>query len=266
MHFIEKDCLLQKLKNLIDLASWTDKFHEDANGNLYASNAREIINCILKTYTTIDLSKLAPFAGQRKSGPIQHHIRAPNFRESIVINTVPNFYTRFSGESNSHFTFKNSNAHYKVNFLHIYCHSALVASLSMEFGPRSTCRQEFWAVTTNCTFCTTHILEEPVVFDTSRLAEVSMHELAICQATQHASTVLDDSIKEFLIDQIIPLNAPLVLDNVSATYGILQRMLDITWFSRKKIKDMYGNIRLTDDGHSTLLKLMSKNTNSRINM
>lgn len=196
-------------------------------------------------------------SGQRKSGTIQHHIGAPNFRESIVINTVPNF----SGESNSHFTLKNSNAHFMVNILHIYCHSALVASLSMGFGPKSTCPQEFWAVTTNCGFCNIPIIEEPVVFDTSRLREVSLHELSICQATKHYCTVLDDSIKEFLIDPLIPLNVPLVIDT-SATFGILQRMLDITWFSRKKIKDMHGNVTLTDEGHSTLVKLMPK-TQSR---
>lgn len=41
--FIEKDVLLQKIKNLIDVASWTDRAGVNERGEEVISNARQVI-------------------------------------------------------------------------------------------------------------------------------------------------------------------------------------------------------------------------------
>lgn len=234
------------------MASWTDRAGVDAQGVEIVSNARQVIAGILRQYNDIPLATLAPFAGQRRSGTVQHHVRAPNYRESIVINTVPNFYTRIVGESNSHITLHESNQHFRVNYLHIYCYSAYIAYIPLEFGPSCTTPKEFWAVTSPCRSCNEPINEIPLVFDTTWIQDLSLHRLAICTATDHATTTLDQSIEEFLRDPLVPLNVVFRLDRETATYGIMQELADMCWYSKRKLKDMYGAVRLDDESHSIL--------------
>lgn len=186
---------------------------------------------------------------------MQHHVRAPNYRESIVINTVPNFYTRIVGESNSHISLHESNQHFRVNYLHIYCYSTYIAYIPLEFGPSCTTPKEFWAVTNPCMSCNEPIQEIPLVFDTTWIQQLSLHRLAICSATEHATTTLDQSIDEFLHDPLVPLNVVFRLDRETATYGILQELADICWYSKRKLRDMYGAVRLDDESHNILSRL-----------
>ncbi|KAI5700942.1 hypothetical protein M8J75_004499 [Diaphorina citri] len=77
-----------------------------------------------------------------------------------------------------------------------------------------------------------------------------------CTSTKlsHATNNLDESIETFLRDPIVPLNVQFQLDRESATFGILQELAEICWFSKKKLKDMYGAVRLDDEAHIILSK------------
>lgn len=119
IQFVEKDVVLSKVKNMVSLISWTNKSKHLQDGSILESNVSVLIEYILKFYTDTPLSDLYPFIPQRKSGTIQHHLRSASFRESIVPNTLSNYYQQVIGESNSHITYASSTAHYTVNFLHI---------------------------------------------------------------------------------------------------------------------------------------------------
>lgn len=125
----------------------------------------------------------------------------------------------------------------------------------MEFGPSCTTPKEFWAVTSPCRSCNEPINEIPLVFDTTWIQDFSLHRLAICTATDHATTTLDQSIEEFLRDPLVPLNVVFRLDRETATYGIMQELADMCWYSKRKLKDMYGAVRLDDESHSILSRL-----------
>ncbi|KAI5709080.1 hypothetical protein M8J76_009807 [Diaphorina citri] len=138
----------------------------------------------------------------------------------------------FTGESNSHITLHESHQHCKVNFLHIYCYSAYIAyipldSRGLEYGPTCTTPKGFWAVTTNCDHCTIPITEQPSIFDSTWIANLSLHKLAISSVTSHATSTLDESIITFLRDPVVALNVQFRLDRQSATFGILQELAEI---------------------------------------
>lgn len=266
VHFVEKDPIVQKIKNLIDLTSWTEKSTVDHDGNEVTSNARGLIEKVLHTFTDVPLAHLAPFAGQRKSGTVQHHIRAPSFKESIIPNTLLNFYTRFSGESNSHTTLRSSTLHFRVNFLHIYTYAAMIASLELEFSPNITTPEIFWVVTTDCEYCNTPIQEEPVRFDLTHLEHIHLHPLSMCKVGENAKEILKESIEDFNTDKLL-LNAERGdLDKKTATYGLSQEMTDITWNLKTKLHDRYYATNLTDEGVSLLSRLLPQGRHREIGL
>ncbi|AJG39051.1 polymerase [Lishi spider virus 1] len=239
VHFVEKDVIIQKLKNLIDLTSWTDRGLLNENGEFIASNAREVIKVILSMYTNIALEELSPFAGARKSGTVQHHIRAPSFRESIVPNTLLNFYTRFSGESNSHITLRNSTLHFKVNFLHIYCYAAFILSMELEMTSHITTPGEVWGVTTNCGYCTQPIVDEPMIFDTTKIRGTRFHPIRLCSPGTRANDIIFESLQEFKGDLLIMPDLENEAPCELATYGICQEVIDSTWALKQTIHERY---------------------------
>lgn len=163
MSFVEKDVLLTKLRNIIELASWTNKQGEcPYTGKHLVSNVYQLIEMLTKQYTDIELKTFSPFVGQRRSGTIQHHIRCPGYRESIVPNTLLNTYTHIQGESDTNlFVNRVAGAHYKINFLHIYCYTVAAYFAPWEIYRTPTYDRELWCVNAKCTDCPTPINETP---------------------------------------------------------------------------------------------------------
>ncbi|KAI5692220.1 hypothetical protein M8J75_007790, partial [Diaphorina citri] len=105
--------------------------------------------------------------------------------------------------------------------------SPSVVCLAAKYGPTCTTPKGFWAVTTNCDHCTIPITEQPLIFDTTWIASLSLHKLAITSVTSHATSTLDESIITFLRDPVVALNLQFRLDRQSATFGILQELAEI---------------------------------------
>nr|WPR16563.1 MAG: RNA-dependent RNA polymerase [Hemiptera chuvirus 2] len=192
---IDSDEVLNKVKNLIDLLSWV-RVHALTTGTGEA-NLEKVVYILLSLYITIDPYRLTPFRGARKSGTIQHHVRAPHFRESIVPNTLSNLYTRFHGTSNTHITLRSSGAHYKVNFLHLYCHSVFLATMRFQFSNVEIPYDiAFWGVTTSCKHCNEPITESPISVDVSKLKRVKFTTLKTTKLSLHAKQIITESLSQ----------------------------------------------------------------------
>lgn len=70
IHFIEKDVLVSKVKNLLDLVSWVNVTLTMPDGTVMASNATQLINKLLQAFTSATLDELTPFSAKKKSGTI----------------------------------------------------------------------------------------------------------------------------------------------------------------------------------------------------
>lgn len=259
VYFIEKDPILQKVKNLIDVVTWTNISRLSEDGEEIVSNCPEVVEFILKSFTKIDLKSLSPFSGQRKSGTIQHHVRAPNFRESIVPNTLTNMYTRIIGASDSHQTLKRSHQHFTVNFLHVYCYVTWVCHMELEFTAKITTPMIVWGVTTPCNHCNTPIVENPLTFNTTYIQNIKMHPLAISELGNVAETILRNSIEEARETEYLVLDRDAQIDEETACLGIMQEIVDSTYEARVKLQDRFDYQHLTIEGQSVMTNLVPHN-------
>lgn len=240
VHFIEKDPMLVKIKNLMDLVTWTSTSKLNPDGTVTASNCPELIKIILGSFTTTSLDQLAPFSGRRRSGTIQHHVRAPSFRESIVPNVLSNTYTRVLGESNTHIRYRTTQQHFYVNFLHVYCYSIWMCMMELEFSKFISTPSKIWTVSSECEFCNRVIVDEPIVYNLALGGGVSLHPLAISRVGQ---------VAENIIKQSLDLNSDIIynvdkrdtadLDKEVCYQGILQEIMEQTYLSRVSLQNRY---------------------------
>ncbi|UHK03098.1 MAG: RNA-dependent RNA polymerase [Sanya chuvirus 2] len=243
---LESDEILDKVKNLIDLLSWVRMHALTAPTNV-EPNLDQVIFTLLTLYIDVNPHRLTPYRGVRKSGSIQHHVRAPHFREAIVPNTLSTVYTRFEGCSNTHLTLRNSGHHYKVNFLHLFCHGAFLLSLPHQF-----CNEEYtgiiqtWAVTTDCHYCCTPIVETAITVDLSLLRGVSFDALNATKLSEHAREILARSLAtrpERLERDIRPTE---IIAPAIAQAGILAEVLMGHHIMRERLND-YNYHHVMDD-------------------
>lgn len=268
VHFIEKDPMLTKIKNLIDIITWTKVSRLRPDGSEEVSNCPELIATILKSFTTTPLEALAPFSGVRRSGTIQHHIRAPSYRESIVPNVLSNVYTRILGESNTHTRFRESKEHFHVNFLHIYCYCTWLAFIELEFSTHISTPEVMWSVTTECPFCNRPIEEQPLVFDTSRLKYVHLHPLATTKLGVVSERIMKESLDIHTAEKGTPL---IVGDDTTISFdhaviGVLQEIIDQTFTHKRQIETRYGVHFMTDEGHTILSHFQPKSKHREIGL
>lgn len=260
LHFLEKDPMLIKIKNLLDLVTWTNLSQPNPDGSVTTSNCPELIKLILGSYTSTPLDQLAPFSGIRRSGTIQHHVRAPSFREAIVPNVLSNVYTRVLGESNTHIRYRTSKHHFYVNFLHIYCYSIWACMLELEFSPKITTPEKVWTVSSSCSYCNRMIVDEPIVFNMEIARGVHLHPLAVSQVGKIAENILRASLDaskdiDYNVDtrdiSELPLNV--------AYQGVLQEIMEQTYLSRIAIQTRYDTPVLSDDAYQVLVNLIPQN-------
>lgn len=265
VHFIEKDPMLVKIKNLLDLITWTNVSKSSETGEVISSNCPDLIRVIIGSYTNVDLSELAPFSGIRRSGTIQHHVRAPAFRESIVPNVLSNVYTRVMGESNTHIRYRNSRHHYYVNFLHIYSYSIWMSMVELEVSPTISTPEKIWTVSAPCDFCNRIIEEEPIVFDLKHVKGVRLHPLAISKVGQVAEAILRTSLDaskdiKYNIDTRVGEEMPIEV----AYQGILQEVMEQTYMSRVSLETRYDTPTLGDDAYQVLVNLIPQNRSREV--
>lgn len=265
-HFVEKDPVLTKVKNLFDLGSWVAISRELNDGTVVASNADLVINAVVECYTDIPRRRLDPFVSHRKSGTIQHHLRAPSFRESIVPNVLSNSMTRFTGESNAHVRLVTTSMHFRINFLHCFCYAQWLMTQELEFGKIVTTPRVMWGVTTPCEYCNIPIVEDPIIFDERLIRGLSYEPLSILRIGEVAENIIRASVVAWEKKQIRYEVTSKEMTYRGAVLGVLQEMMDSTYYMRRSLEDRYGGYHLDTTSYGIISNVAIKSKSRDIGL
>lgn len=258
MNFEEKDAILVRVKNSLDLLSWVTRSMNTPHG-VILSNIEELIKRIIQIYSPITPAELAPFSAHRKSGTIQHHIRSRSFRESIVPNCLSNIYQNFTGHTDSHITLRsNKAAHYTVNFLHILCHSISQLAIEAQVSPVMSTARTSWAVTTDCKFCTTPIIDYPIRIDTSYIPVEMENPLRVCSIDEQAKRTIMKSYTNFNERLFHTVDEALALPHEIASYAIASEIVYKWEKTRIKLQQRYGIPSVTSEAYNILSSMSIK--------
>nr|UCW41650.1 RNA dependent RNA polymerase [Turkana Chu-like virus] len=252
LHLVEKDIILNKIRNIAELVSWSDITEIKDDGTQRQSNLRPLVEGIIKMYTDEPLSSIAPFHGNRKSGTIAHHIRLRHFREAVIPNCLSNVYQLCTGESNTHSLFYGNSDHYWINFLQCYCHAVSMITFELNFSPIFTTPYTVWSVTADCSYCMRSVYEPAVVVDLSKIKNAYFPQLLVTKLSKHAQHVLHESLKLSRQKKYNLSGHSLDLQPVIATVGIFQMLCDMTINQQKRLVDRYTQHPPTRDGYQVL--------------
>lgn len=263
IHFVDKDVILTKVKNLLEIASWTDQT-ATINGIEHVSNIRLLIERVVMLYTNVPLKKLQPFTGSKKSGTMFHHVRSKSFRESIIPNCLSNIYQMVVGESNTHLQLRNSMYHYKVNFLHIYCYAVTMIMQELEVTTCITTPEVVWAVTSSCTFCNTPIQEMPLIINAKSVRNINFSILKATQVSETSDQTLRESLGLFN-QRTFNIEGNLInLTALQATYGLFQELMESTSIRRKMLQDRYTSHTINREAQSILSNFIPRNKSREV--
>lgn len=252
IHFVEKDLVLTKVKDLIDLIPWTHYTGLDYLGVERTSNLVDSIRYLLSMYLDVDPDQVVAFRASKRSGTISHHVRAPNFRESIVPNTLSNIYQQFTADSNSHTALRSQGIHMHMNFLHIMCYSINLLSLSIQLGTKDLIRPTtYWVVTTPCEACNQPIVESPIV--TPLLTDPPDTEgLRVTSITDSALQIVNQSIRATKRQLHHERTGGEYLTEEYAIQGVVQEFIYTTYTKRMYLLDCHAHAGVTVEGYSIL--------------
>lgn len=258
MNFEEKDAILVRVKNSLDLLSWVTRSLNTPTG-IVLSNIEELIKRLIMIYSPITPAELAPFSAHRKSGTVQHHIRSRSFRESIVPNCLSNLYQNFTGHTDSHITLRsNKAAHYTVNFLHILCHSISQLSVETQVSPTMTTSRTSWAITTDCKFCITPIVDYPIRIDTNYIPIEMENPLRVCAIDEQAKNTIMRSYTNFNERLFHTVDETQMLPHEIASYAIASEIVYKWERTRIKLQQRYGIPSVTSEAYSILSSMSIK--------
>lgn len=179
VRLVAKNIFALKLHNLLDIYRWSFSTRE-VNGQLQTSNLPILIEDMVYCYTGKPIAEISPFTAKRAIGKtVQHHVRANQYRVSIVPNTMTNIYTRVKGYAYSHLRLKDDMNHYLYNFHQIYCHSVSLMFYNLWCGlqPESM-DARYWTVTTSCSYCNAPIVDIPVIIQYTPLPIIDLSSLS----------------------------------------------------------------------------------------
>ncbi|AUW34382.1 L [Blacklegged tick chuvirus 2] len=264
VHFIEKDVMLQKVRALLDLSSWVHVSGPDINGAQLSSNFIDLIGKVLRLYIDLPATDLAPFSGKKRSGTIQHHVRSPQFRESIMPNVLSNQYQQTVGESNTHDTLRVSTGHFAINFLHVYCHAVSMIHIESNFRCQYLTEPVLWGVTTDCDTCNEPIRETPLVIPTRYLNRIEFHPIKTTAISRIAEHILGESIREANLSTIsIPAEQTTDLSSDDACRALVQELCESTYHSEARVQERYSTTPMGQAGQQ-ILSCLSVPTGSKI--
>ncbi|QKI28861.1 hypothetical protein [Solanum melongena chuvirus-like virus] len=233
---VDKNEVTEKAKKLIDLLSWVRS--RSIIGNTPSANLEMVIFKLLTFYFDVDPTLLTPFGSSRKQGTKTHHIRAPEFRESIVANSLSNLYTRFSGNSTAHIRLRWSSDHFRVNFLHIYCHALFLITIRMQLSNDDfDLPLQFWGVTVDCDYCNTPIVESPVTVDLNHISSITFSRFHETNLSAHAKEIIEQSVSSAHIKLERLVNPVDELDFEVACDALIQDLLIMGHIQREKLND-----------------------------
>nr|UHR49767.1 MAG: RNA-dependent RNA polymerase [Hangzhou altica cyanea chuvirus 1] len=244
IHFLDKDAIVSKVKQLLDISSWLN-IESYIDEDIHCS-PEDLINKILSAYTSLTLKDLLPYMAPRKSGTQNHHLKSTGFKDSIVPNTLGNTLTRITGESNTHIVLKKSPDHFLVNFLHIFCYCSFIMFSELEVAPFSSITPLLWGVTTDCPFCTSPIEEERMLFSRSLTNSLPFIPMAITKIGTISENILKASLDMHKTLGLIECTdrhrqEGRTLSLADASIGIIQEFIDTTFRQRLRLQDRFGS-------------------------
>ncbi|AVM87272.1 L protein [Guangdong red-banded snake chuvirus-like virus] len=242
---IEDNPFLSKIKTLLDIVTWVDKGGVDAVGNPYRSNLVDLILVIISLYYKGDPTDLLALGAKRKSGTMKHHWRSPHYSEHIMPNTLYNTYTWVVGESNTHRHLRGSVDHYSLNFLQVFCHVVHLLQLSLEVTKQNPKIVDTWAVTRDCPFCLTPIVEPPILVDKNRIPTVQSHPVDTLEITYYSRSILGAAATQL---HARPLKQNLNMNSLPvdmAVMGVIQRLSEQTHIRANQMADRVGLLHKT---------------------
>jgi len=262
--FQDKDPLVVKVKNLLDMLSWVNVCKTDVYGNNIQSNLPTLITYILGTYTDISKSMLAPFSASKKSGTIYHHCRSPGYKESIVPNVLSNAYQNVQGTSNSHVTLVTSGHHYRVNFLHIMCEAIHLIQIELETSDIIRTPSLIWAVTNNCDYCNKPIEEEPIIIDESLIPISTGEVLKACRIETISRDLIMASYDDFQQRAYKRLDEDNDPDEELAVSCVVAELVEHSYKNHTTMVSRYTQHAMTTDAKKVFVNLIHATTSRQI--
>nr|QLL27733.1 putative RdRp [Leveillula taurica associated chu-like virus 1] len=186
---VSNNIFASKITNLIDLYRWTTLTGQAPPGKIPYS---DIISEMILKYTTKPITDFLPFAGHKPFGrTTQHHLRANQYRPSIVPNTLQNVYTWCLVNMESHVNLFNKLIHSSFNYHEIRCWIVSYLSTNVWCGYRPNSNGQYWAVTTNCKYCTRPIVESDIV-----TTHIPLPKIGLVENFKHAESAITTIIEE----------------------------------------------------------------------
>nr|QPB73971.1 RdRp [Hymenopteran chu-related virus OKIAV147] len=239
VRFLEKDPLLNKLTNLLEIDSWTYLVDVDERGLPIYSNFREVIAAVLRLYTPKQLTELNIFAAVRQRGTSAHHLATRGYNQSIVPNCLANLSQFFDGNAATHGRIKRIRGHYFMNYLYVYTFCYMICCIELSVSPRLDIPSNMWLVTVECPFCTTVIKETPIIVNTNLLPSSQEMRLIKSKLAERAFRQLEESLMEYAGKDYVPVNPDMLVTVELAELAIIQEYLQVSLDARGRYMDMY---------------------------
>jgi len=238
-----------KIAKLLDLYKWCQPTEARPEG--YVSIAELCAQMILR-YTGRKIKDFLPFAAERPVGrTMHHHLRANQFRPSIIPNTLQNVYTWIRVDMLSHLDLAASNRHFKFNYHEIRCWIVSCLVSRVWAGDRPIPNKTYWAVTTTCQTCSAP-LEERSIWCRQRI----LPHAELMEQFEDARSSIREILEE--VDEFAP--ETYTVDNPDderitpeqAASAICQYLMDEEWTARRMLEDTTTGHAVTMEGHDTL--------------
>nr|UVF62174.1 MAG: RNA-dependent RNA polymerase [Bat faecal associated chuvirus 1] len=255
IHFIEKDVLLSKIRNLLELDNWTN-IMEIKDGVTLHSNYISIIKSVLKLYVNEPYEALNKFASKRKSGTAHHHLASRGFRQTIIPNSLSNIYQNFVGTLHTHNRLKDSTGHFYMNFLNIYCHSIATLTMQLAFETNVDLPTDIWIVTDKCEFCNQMIKETPIIIDSSLVPNENDYPVQSTRIAKISYEKLMRALDDYNSKDHKYIAPTENLPTDLASYGLIQEFLHSVIQSRERIIDATSQHTVSEEGFSVLQALL----------
>nr|DBA44344.1 TPA_asm: RdRp [Pterovirus sp. 'diachasmae'] len=255
---VEQDPILSKIRTNLELISWTDRKGPDRDGQIITSNCPQLLEHIVKSYTSLDIRDLSHFGATHTYGTIDHHLAERKFKSTIARNTLSNVYTQYDGDSTYNKRISRAPGHYYINYLAIFCHGVMTTSLPLCFEPTLVLPPQMWLVVNPCSVCCRPIRETPIFMDLAPIATLRPPKLLTTAVGKRALGLLREAVEEFNSRDFrdIPTDASLTVED--ATLGILQEMVDHTQSDKRRLEERYTDHNLTESGQKTLSALQPR--------
>nr|UIW13713.1 MAG: RNA-dependent RNA polymerase [brine shrimp chuvirus 2]UIW13714.1 MAG: RNA-dependent RNA polymerase [brine shrimp chuvirus 2]UIW13715.1 MAG: RNA-dependent RNA polymerase [brine shrimp chuvirus 2] len=256
VNIIAKDLILQRVKNLIDLIPWC-QVTELVDGISRPSNLSELIQKIVEDYTGMPLSDLSPFTQQKRGGTISHHVRARDFRESIMPNDINNRGQLIVGYADSHIECRLEAVKRRLNFLQILCHSTVILTLELDFSKTLTTPEYCSAITVDCDFCWSEVRDRALYVDLSNIPTVKPFGTGFLLA-EGSLDILQESMGKFDKEALKPRDYQTALVPLRvATLTLMGELIDRTWEDKQAMAEMYSAHMGTAEAYNILRDVTS---------